>query len=157
MNSIEITRIASLHSHTRPFFGGCLSSDTLPVLVRKYPVFYICNTDMSYERGTHWLLIMLKSPSTHPTFFDSLGYPPTHYAKTIENFMIANSNQQYEYSSVRLQQAGSIKCGMYCLTVADLFCQDKTLTEIIQLFDKDNLNKNEILVSAYVNQHMKKI
>lgn len=156
MKSGEITRICSSHLHTNPYFGGCVGADGLPIKIPFFPIFFICNSDNWSQKGSHWLLIMIRSKNDKPQFFDSLGKSPFHYSKNIEDFLIANSKGGYIMSSTRVQDHDTNSCGLYCLTVADYFCQGYTMAQIMSLFDKDNLSKNEILVSAYVNNHMRK-
>ena len=157
MKSSDITRICSLHLHTRPKFGGCVGADGLPLKIAFYPVFFICNSENWSEEGFHWLLIMIKSDKDKPQFFDSVGKSPGHYSKDIEDFLIANSKGGYIVNDVRVQQHNTNSCASYCLTVADFFCQGYTLEQIMPLFDKENLTKNEILVNTYVNSHMKRV
>jgi len=112
MNSNEITRIASLHKHTRPLFEGVHSSDTLPRgKIQFFPCFMIVNTDKAYQVGRHWLLIMMRSHNDPPEFFDSLGKTPSDYDHNIEEFLIANSTKGYKISSDRYQNYHSINWG----------------------------------------------
>lgn len=158
MNSRELTRIASLHLHTRPYFGGCVAADCLPVKVAYYPIFYICNSDRWYQRGSHWLLIMFRAAHLPPEFFDSFGREPIYYNKLIADFLTVNGgNGGYNVSSRKVQTSDSAYCGYYCLTVADYFSQGHNLSTILTLFDDNNLPRNDRLVQAYVNSHMKRI
>ena len=61
LNNLQINSILSRHYHTRPFYGGCYAANTLPTVVNKYPTFIICNLDMSWQFGSHWLFIGLTS------------------------------------------------------------------------------------------------
>lgn len=157
MDSRELTRIASLHLHTRPHFGGCVAADCLPMTIPSYPIFYICNSDEWYRRGTHWLLIMFRSPTDPPEFFDSFGRHPSYYNKLIEDYLIAKATDKgYLMSTRQVQPNYSSYCGYYCLTVADYFSQGYTLPNIVTLFDATHLSVNDRLVHAYVNTHMKR-
>lgn len=159
MYARDITRIASLHLHTRPYFGGCVAADCLPLKIPYYPIFFICNSDRWYQQGTHWLLIMLRSKDHQVEFFDSLGREPAYYNKLIEDFLVSNSagGGGYVISKCRVQDSDSTNCGSYCLMVADYFCQGYGLQEILSLFDKRDLWKNERMVENYLNNHMKRI
>ena len=158
MYAREITRIASLHMHTRPYFGGCLAADCLPLQISHYPIFFICNSDRWFQHGSHWLLIMLRSKDHAVEFFDSLGHEPSYYNKSIEDFLLSNSSGGgYTISNCRVQAKNSSSCGAYCLMVADYFSQGYALNEILSLFDKQDLLANEKVVESYLNNHMKRI
>ena len=153
MDNFQLTRIATLHSHTQPFFGGVLNPDTLPKTVTKYPIFFFCNSDLSQEKGSHWLLIYLKGVNSAPIFFDSIGKKPEEYNSLIQNFLIMQG-PDYLINEQRVQAYNTSSCGMYCLFVSDLLCQDLTLEEIMNLFNRGDLGYNEMLVDSYVNGHM---
>lgn len=158
MYAREITRTASLHLHTRPYFGGCVAADCLPLQIPYYPIFYICNSDRWYQQGSHWLLIMLRSKEHEAEFFDSLGHVPSYYNKLIEDFMVTNSSGGgYVISNCRIQDKDSTNCGPYCLMVADYFCQGYSLKDILTLYDKRELWKNEVVVENYLTTHMNRI
>lgn len=158
MDSRELTRIASLHLHTRPYFGGCVAADCLPLNIPFFPIFYICNSDEWYRSGTHWVLIMFRSPKDPPEFFDSFGREPAYYNTLIEDYLLINARDKgYIVSNRQVQANNSAYCGYYCLTVADYFSQGYTLPNIMTLFDSSSLHKNDQAVRSYVNSHMKRI
>lgn len=101
---------------------------------------------------------MLRSKEHEVEFFDSMGREPAYYNKLIEDFLVSNSAVgAYTVSNCRVQDANSTNCGSYCLMVADYFCQGYDLKEILSLFDKSVLARNEIIVENYLNTHMKRI
>ena len=101
---------------------------------------------------------MLRSKEHEVEFFDSMGREPGYYNKLIEDFIVSNSAVGgYTISNCRVQDTNSTNCGAYSLMVADYFCQGYGLKEILSLFDKSNLAKNEIMVESYLNSHMKRI
>jgi hypothetical protein len=153
MDNIQLQRISQLHEHTRPYFGGVYSADTLPITTSQHPIFYFCNSDMQYQRGTHWLLLYMGTDVDLPIYFDSLGKKPSDHNPLIEQFLILQG-PQYIVNSIRVQDYHTSSCGHFCLYVADLLCRGLTYNEIMKTFRKKNLSYNENLAQGYVNNHM---
>ena len=153
MDNFQLACTASLHSHTQAFHGGVFSPDTLPAKITKYPIFFFCNSDMSYETGTHWLLICLRDPDHHPFYFDSLGKKPEEHNVLIRDFLSLHG-PEYQSCEYRVQNYNTRTCGFYCLYVADLFCCGYSTEEILEKFEPTNLAYNEMIVQEYVNGHM---
>jgi hypothetical protein len=43
---------------------------------RKYPSYFIINTDIASDRGSHWLACRVDARKCE--YFDSIGLPPMH-------------------------------------------------------------------------------
>jgi hypothetical protein len=153
MDNLQLERICVLHNHTRPYFGGVYSADTLPTAIDKYPTFYFCNTDLHNEKGTHWVLIYLSSDVGIPIYYDSLGKSPEEQNVLIRDFLIVNG-PRYIINTTRHQNHNTNTCGMFCLFVADMLCKGLVFSEVINLFDPTHLVYNEIIVRGYVIDHM---
>ena len=135
-----------------------MPADCLPLHISSYPKFFICNSDEWYRQGTHWLLVMFKSATDPPEFFDSFARAPDYYNKLIKAYLVANSqNGFYTISGQQVQPDYSSYCGYYCLTVADYFSQGYSLANIMTLFDTTALNHNDELVQKYVDIHMRRL
>ena len=135
-----------------------MAADCLPIEIPFYPIFYICNSDEWYKRGSHWLLLMFRSPDEPPEYFDSFGHTPDYYNKLIKDYLIVTGGTGgYMMSTQQVQPSYSWHCGYYCLTVADYFSQGYSLSNITTLFDEFNLPKNDQLVRDYVNSHMRRL
>jgi hypothetical protein len=151
MDAYQLTGICNRHKHTCYYFGGVYAADTLPRIVPFYPIFYICNTALSYRPGKHWVLIFLPGNDI-PEYFDSLGFPPEFHNYLIHQFLM-KQGPRYWLNYIKVQADNTKTCGQFCLFVADMRCIGLNMDEIMELFYL-NLNRNENLVTGYVNVHM---
>ena len=156
MDNYQIAYIASSHNHCKEWYGGVYTPDTLPIIHKKYPIFYICNTSLLNEKGKHWVIIIFPSKDKPLEYFDSLGKRPKKHSTLLENYLIANSKGNFIQNSVPYQDSDSSTCAEFCLYFADLRAQNVEFPIILQTFDKDNLTMNELLVRSYVHSHMKR-
>lgn len=156
MNAREITYIASTHLHTRPFFGGVYSSDTIPSFHKSFPIFYIVNTDVHTGPGKHWVMIFVQAINTNIEWFDPLGKFPSEYNDYLHKFVSKNNNAEFIMNSFAVQSELSDKCGQFCLTMSDLRVQGISYEHSLSLFHRINIVRNDDIVSLYVNEHMKK-
>jgi hypothetical protein len=150
----QIAIIAKLHSHTKHVFGGCFCPDTLPSYIAKYPMFVLCNSDMSWQKGSHWLLLLFPAPETKSEFFDPLGNSISHYHQAVENCLITNGGEGYIANSTCYQPPHSYSCGSFCLWFADMRCLAHTFTECLSYLSGSDLQQNEKLVTTYMSEHM---
>ena len=153
MDSFQLTRISIVHKHTRPQFGSVFSPDNLPTSILKYPIFYFCNTALSYQPGQHWILLYFPNKYEKAEYFDSLGKCPEDYNTLIKDFLKTHSSD-YIITKVRVQDHNTNTCGLFCLFVSDMRCIGLKMHEIIGLFQPNNLNWNEFMATGYVKSHM---
>ena len=60
MNTIQISKCLAKHSRTSQYFVGVYAADALPQLkIQDDEQFLIANTDNSYEKGKHWVLMWI--------------------------------------------------------------------------------------------------
>ena len=60
MNSLELKSYCLKHSGLKSYLNGAVPQNLIPISVRKKPtIFYIMNTVASYEKGEHWVVIMV--------------------------------------------------------------------------------------------------
>ena len=88
-------------------FMGVFLSDKLPRFITK-PTLLVCNTDVSYLPGEHWIAIFIDS-NGRGEFFDSFGREP---GEPFFSFM----NEQcrfWIYNDRQLQSVISSVCGHY--------------------------------------------
>lgn len=155
MNGEEIFLIASRHVHTKPYFGGVYSADTIPSPAPSLSQFYIVNTDFISGEGKHWVMIFMPSYSKHYEWFDPLGKLPSNYNQFLHMFITKNENQSFLMNSFPVQDKDSDKCGMFCLTVADLRSQNLSFENALSMFYSKDIYRNDIIVQEYLDNHMK--
>ena len=148
MNELELTHILLGNKVTAPYFCGVISYDEL---YHKVPQtgFYICNTDASTGPGEHWVALAWFH-GVPAEFFDSLARPPSDYNTDFIDFLILNG-PNYKYSSKRIQDHESVKCGEFCIFYAYHRCSGYSLESILNMFTDNNLKRNDIKVESFVN------
>ena len=114
---------------TQNCFNGIFAPDTLDNL-KHQPSLLICNTDYSFEKGTHWLALFFDDRGNGAELFDSMGHPINYYAREIEDFVSL-------YSPVcknlieRIQPPQTSLCGHYCLYYAYYRCLGHSMESIV--------------------------
>ncbi len=86
---------------------GSVPADNIPRLQKN--TFAIVNTDLSFEEGTHWILIANKNGKFY--YADSMGQPLEVY----ENIKLPYKNIQ---RLVYTQLQNLALCGQYCIYFA---------------------------------------
>lgn len=152
MDENQLKWLCIQHIHTAPYFNTICAVDTLPNNILEKPCFLICNSDMSYQVGSHWLLIMLQEGDMYPIWFDSLGKTPSEYNLTFEEFLF-NHGAKYIRNSFKYQSPTSDKCGQFCLYIADLLCRDISFPMSLNIFNKSDLSKNDNIVNYFFEHH----
>ena len=141
-----------MHSATlRPHFLGVYARDTLPVVFASG--FLIANTDMSSGVGQHWVLLVAPTLDPRRCWFDSLAETPNHYGSEFYACASRRVRNSYFANSTATQPDSSNTCGFHCLTVAYEFCLGRSYIEIMDMFDADDLDRNDKFVLAYANSH----
>ncbi len=151
LSGYDITDVCYSHFHTEPFFKGVYASDELPPpseLTKSPPCFIIVNTDPSNQPGEHWVTLFIEN-STTVTYFCSLGTLPI---QPISNFL--SFFNKVKMSIDQWQSNESDLCGEFALFFSDLKCQNFDNIQIANLFDNDNMELNDFLVSQYIHGHM---
>lgn len=133
------------HPLTRNVFVSVHAADTLPTLSPQLkPCAYIANTDKSSEPGKHWVCFYFPKYSI-PEYFDSYGVHPNKY---FERFLEGNYVKNINF----IQHPKSTVCGQYVMFYILQRCNGYSIDEIVQMFDKNNLIQNDVLVNDYVEK-----
>ena len=147
MNSNTMTCILSKIPDAQNLVRGIYANDTLPIYVTKYPSIYIVNTDFSYSKGKHWVLIYFDSEKS-AFFFDSLGKSPGFYFDHFVNFLKINASF-YSYNNIAVQQLYSSVCGYYVIFFVYMKVKHKTNKEVLSYFCDDKI-VNDMHVFEFV-------
>ena len=124
-------------------FMGVYPSDKLPRFITK-PALLVCNTDVSYLPGQHWLAIFIDS-NGRGEFFDSFGREPS---EPFSSFM----NEQcrfWTYNDRQLQSVISSVCGHYVCYFGYRRVRGINMNAIVNLFGYDTA-LNDYLVHKFV-------
>ena len=140
MNTQQLQQYMLMDPYIRQYYGGVISSDQLPLVVKK-PTVYIVNTDPSWLPGEHWVTFFMDTVCEQ---FDSSGIAPR---KEFETFLIAYG-PNYKFNTKRVQDYDTDTCGLYCLMYAYFRCRGYSFDDFINMF-KDNLSVNEIIVKYF--------
>jgi hypothetical protein len=102
----------------------------------------------SGEQGQHWLAIYYDY-NGKCTFFDSFGHSPAFFG--LEAY-IDKTSTKWEYNAQQIQSIFSSTCGYYCIYFILLKSRNFEMNEILNLFNKTNLNINDYIVSKLLNE-----
>ena len=151
----QLACIAANHECTALYFGGIKAADNLPAHINSYPTFFIVNSDLAWQKGSHWLLLVFSSPRLS-IYYDPLGKRPRQYSVHIERFLQQHSESHYLANTARYQPACSCLCGLYCLMIADKICQGQSFATALQSFRPQKLEANDEIVYEYYKNHLLK-
>ena len=145
LNSQEIRKILKIHA--KKSFREISARGRLPKLIKKFPAFYVINTDYYYEAGIHWLVIGFFKKYT--IFIDSFGLSPVYY-----NFplIVKRRGVPLVQNTQRLQSFKSSACGYYCIYFIYFLIRGHKLFDIVQRFSKTNRSLNDKLVFNFVKK-----
>ncbi len=153
ISNYEIQDIVSRHYHTKHVKIECCTPDTLPQVV-SYPSFFVCNRSMSWQLGSHWILLCCMSPQSPTEMFDSRAFGIYTYSNLLEKFLVEKGNGSYKINQYEYQPENTYTCGWYALTFLDLRVQGIQFESIVRKFTTTNLSANDRFVTSYVLGHM---
>lgn len=120
-------------------FGNVYSVDTLP---RRPRGLLVCNLDVSYRPGTHWVVIYVDGDSGRGEYFDSFGRPPS---APIRAYLDRWCKRRWTYNDRQLQSVVSLLCGQYCIFYCALRDKGITLRQIVNCFTTDTALNDELV------------
>jgi hypothetical protein len=145
MNTSEISACMKQDHRVAPYFVGVYPRNKLPSL-EKFPSALIANTDVNKGPGEHWVAMYFPTDG-QPMYFDSYGLPPQK--QEFSKYM----GSQYDHNNMQLQSPFSSTCGQYAIFFVAMACRGCTMKQIQDLFDKKNLEDNDVLVTDFVNRN----
>lgn len=135
LNTLDIDVALKGNSVTKPFFDGVYASDEISRLTRK-PNMIVVNTEPSWKKGEHWLVIYFTRQNT-AEIFDSLATDSSEYPDELKRF-ISKFASSVKYSRKRVQPAYTSLCGHYCLHYANCRCKGNSMMSIIDNMPSPN-------------------
>lgn len=151
MNSVAIDSIATLHHHTRPYYRGLYTTDSLP-------------TDLTTDDGTwfiiihklfdktdkvgHWTAIFRNGSDI--SYYDTLADPPVQAIASFLNSMSAS----YKTNNQRHQPINSTACGEITLAYTEHRSRGHEHELVLRHFQSRSLKQNEAEAKLIVYGHM---
>ena len=111
LSNIDLDMILKRDHVTKKGYLGAFPACEIPISKRKR-YFFITNTDLHDEPGTHWTAWMVEGDKID--FFDSFGRSPNNkqFPYEFKKFILG---KKVSYSAFRVQQYTSNTCGYFCM------------------------------------------
>ena len=146
MNSDQLDQKLNDNPITARYFRGTYAADKLPKYIEHVPTAYVVNEDFSWNPGTHWVAIFVRTLH-HVEYFDSLGNAPT---PTIAEYL---TSFPYITRNVNAYQSKfSTVCGLYTMFFIYL-CSLGYSIEHIELILSEQSNPDKF-VTEFINKYM---
>jgi hypothetical protein len=130
MNTLEIDTLLKKHPHSRPVFKGVYARNRLPRLLN-IPSSLVGNTDPDHRMWQHWVAIYIDANS-RGEYYDPTGRQPDESAYV--NFMNKHC-VHWTYNTVRVQEEGSIVCGLHWIFYLIHRCAGHSMTDVTRLLE----------------------
>ena len=112
---------------------------------------YICNLSDSKSKGSHFVAIQIKRNEV--IFFDSFGLPCTN--KDILQKLSDVGFDEITYCTKCVQSLFSEFCGFFCLAFL-MFTKNKSVERFLDLFDENDLERNDTICINIIKEHLLK-
>ena len=111
LSNIDLDMILKRDHVTKKGYLGAFPACEIPISKKKR-YFFITNTDLHDEPGTHWTAWMVEGDKID--FFDSFGRSPNNkqFPYEFKKFILG---KKVSYSAFRVQQYTSNTCGYFCM------------------------------------------
>jgi hypothetical protein len=145
MNKIHINYLLKNNKVTKKNFKGTFAADELSKITGNG--HYIINLDMIKDKGSHWILLIIKNKDV--LYFCPSGTAPfeLHIVKKIKSY------DKIYYSPKRIQHILSQSCGLFCIVISYLISKGRTLRESIDIFTEDDDFLNEVIVYNKIRKY----
>ena len=130
-------------------FHGIYAIDKLNFKLPDKECYLICNTDESFRRGKHWIVIYINSKNGDVEYFDSLGKQP------LDKFVrfMRQDNRKILHNIKRVQGVSSDSCAFFCLYFIYFRCRGVSFKSLLNSFSF-SLNENEKYVTGFIKQKL---
>jgi hypothetical protein len=152
MNATEIENVLKLREWKWISFLGCFPADQLPrISVRKFkPVCFIANTDISSDKGTHWVVFLLPRPG-EIEYFCPLGISYHHWPLFYNYIKNVVRPDKTLFNLTRIQSLNSQTCGQLCIEFIVKRDNGQSFVNILNKFSKNTMS-NDIKAIHFVNK-----
>ena len=146
MNSNQLDQKLNTNPITALVFRGTYAANELPTKFNQVPIAFVVNEDFSWNPGTHWVAIYIRTMH-HVEYFDSLGNPPT---KTIAQYL---TSFPYISRNVKAYQSKySTVCGLYTIFFIYLCTLGYSVPQIEQILSEQS--NPDLFVTEFVNKYI---
>ena len=130
LTTLDLYTALSSHDVTAKHFDGVFALDEV-AHIRRRPRLIVMNTDPSWKKGQHWIVIFFPSDGKSVEVFDSLGTAGKTYPKEMMRFLWRFA-PLVKLSRKRVQPADTSLCGLYCLYFAACRCSKNSMEKILE-------------------------
>ena len=148
MKSEDLFKYLEKDNKSLSKFNGIFAIDDLIFPISDMNGYLICNTDESYNKGKHWVVIYIDKNKKEVEYFDSLGKRP---CERFIKFMREDSNNYIIHNTKKLQSSLSDSCGFFCLYFIYFRCRNINYKSIIDNFSSSTY-ENEKHVEKFIKQ-----
>ena len=127
MKTLEINTLLKKTSPLQTcVYGGLCQKQITQIIKRTFG-----NTDPDHRMRQHWIAIYIDANS-RGEYYDPTGRPPHESAYV--NFMNKHC-LHWTYNTVRVQEEGSIVCGLHCIFYLIHRCAGHSMTDVTRLLE----------------------
>jgi hypothetical protein len=145
MNGAVLKYIFQTNVYTKKQFGGFSSPDLPLPKIRRYPTFFILNTDLAKGPGEHWCLFIAVN-KRHNEFFDPYGNPPTIYDF---DTALYKKVDDIVYND-KCVQGFAPTCGHHCIFFGIHRAMGYSMDHIVNKLYTENITRNDFKVFNFV-------
>lgn len=143
MNTIQLDECLRKNKFTKKIFQGVYAADKIPHRKIIKEVFYVINTQNSFNQGEHWLGVYITPRIVE--LFDSGGrHFKQHYY--ISQLLKYHSHKKFLYNKKSIQGLDSDLCGEFVCLFGLAKSKKITTKKFTTFFNARNLNDNNYLV-----------
>lgn len=148
MNGSQLFTFLTLDPYAGPVLKGMAMSDSDSLKNISHPrAMYVLNTDIEEGKGEHWCVVYFDGGLCE--FFDPFGMPPeVHGFDKLLRLRKGMKTRIFNPQCVQHPQSKS--CGAHCLFYAFHRSRGYKLNDILDLYDKTDLQRNDIMVENFV-------
>jgi hypothetical protein len=143
MNTRELLSVLKCSPYFTNHETNVFAANTIGTVNDTKPFAYIVNTKPDNHPGEHWVAVHGDRKGSC-SYFDSFGLIPKN--ATMRKFL---SNKNGLYNDVLFQSKYSNLCGAYCLLYLMLKCARKDIKVMRNLFAKNTLINDHIMLHVY--------
>lgn len=149
MNGNRIHHVLTLDPYSSKKFQGFSSPDLPLPKIRRLPAIFILNTAPSWSGGEHWCVACFAKDGTCD-FFDPYARSPDDYGFTHQ--LLFSCKKEIRFNTIPVQGILAKTCGHHCLFFALKYARNKKPEFIMNMYDKNNIRKNDNMVYEYLKR-----
>lgn len=130
-------------------FLGVFPCDIHPNINKRKNYYVVFNLSKHNEEGSHFVAIASKNNNTY--YFDPLGDSLSN--SDIIRFL---GSRNFKDLKVKIQDDRSNFCGYFCLCFILSMHNRLTVQEFLSVFDFNNLSKNNMIVTSFIESLINK-